>query len=116
MTRLPRESRGSYPPGGQRVMGQINWPLGVEQIFSFTGDVDYLRENLPTIDKSLAFVNEHRDSMGLVALIPVGRGHEGGGADWVDWYKSRLDGRTSILNSLPAGLQALYLEGRQRFL
>jgi len=94
----PSGVTGSYPPGGQRVMGQINWPLGVDQIFSFTGDVDYLRQNLPIIDKSLAFVNEHRDSMGLVALIPVGRGHEGGGADWVDWYKTRLDGRTFMFH------------------
>jgi hypothetical protein len=35
---------------GQRVMGQVNWPLGVDNIFSFTGDEYYLATQLRTVD------------------------------------------------------------------
>ena len=84
---------GKYVVG--RVMGQINWPLGVDQIFSFTGNVSYLESRLSLVDKSLSYVNDRADNEGLVTLVPVGQGHMGGGADWVDWYpESRLDGRT----------------------
>eukprot|EP00938_MAST-03A_sp_MAST-3A-sp1_P007129 g7129.t1 len=84
---------GKYNVG--RVMGQINWPLGVDQIFSYTGNMTYLESRLPLVDKSLSYVNDRTDNEGLVTLVEVGHGRMGGGADWVDWYpESRLDGRT----------------------
>ena len=79
----PNATSGQYTVG--RVMGQLNWPLGVDQIFSFTGNLSYLKEKLPYMDASIAFINAHRDGHGLVTLIPLGHGHVGGGADWVDW-------------------------------
>ena len=79
----PNNHTGEYDVG--RVMGQINWPLGVDQIFSYTGDVSYLQSRLPVVDKSLSYVHSHSENdSGLVTLVPVGEGHIGGGADWVD--------------------------------
>ena len=88
----PDKVTGEYTAG--RVMGQIYWPLGVDNIFSFSGDIDYLKAHLPLVDASLRFVNEHSDDHGLVTLVEKGKGHMGGGADWVDWYNTRLDGRS----------------------
>ena len=51
----PNAETGEYTAG--RVMGQVNWPFGVDNIFSFTGDEAYLRE-MPRSDASLTFVNE----------------------------------------------------------
>lgn len=53
---------------------QVNWPLGVDNIFSFTGDVAYLEANLPLVDKSFEFVQQHADELGLSTLVPVGKG------------------------------------------
>lgn len=89
----PDPATGKYTAG--RVMGQINWPLGVDQIFSFTGDLEYMSHQLPTMDASLAYVERHTDKLGLATLVPLGQGHMGGGTDWVDWFpKGRLDGRS----------------------
>eukprot|EP00940_MAST-03C_sp_MAST-3C-sp2_P002997 g2997.t1 len=88
----PNAETGEYTAG--RVMGQVNWPLGVDNIFSFTGDEAYLREMLPLVDASLTFVNEHADANGLVTLETNATARIGRGADWVDWYTTRLQGRT----------------------
>lgn len=88
----PSMKTGHYDAG--RVMGQINWPLGIDNIFSFIGDQKYLKDRLPLVDASFSYINAHTGSDNLVTLIPVGHGHNGGGADWVDWYKTRLDGKT----------------------
>jgi hypothetical protein len=88
----PAMPGGEYTAG--RVMGQVNWPLGVDSLFSSTGDVAYLRRLLPSVDASLAFCAARADADGLVTLLAKGSGHVGGGADWVDWHTSRLDGRT----------------------
>ena len=66
----------------------------MDTIFSATGDTAYLARLLPVVDASLAFVLSKSDADGLATLIPVGKGHTGGGGDWVDWEKTRLDGRT----------------------
>jgi len=86
------DASGKYTAG--RVMGQIYWPLGVDNIFSYTGDTEYLKRLLPRVDASIAFVHDHSDENGLATLVPLGQGHMGGGADWVDWYGTRLQGRT----------------------
>jgi hypothetical protein len=36
----------------QRVMAQSWWPLGVDNIFSYSGNTTYLAEQLPIVDKS----------------------------------------------------------------
>lgn len=89
----PRMPSGEYYLDG-RVMGQIYWPLGVDNLFSFTGDVAYLKRLLPVVDASLEFVHQHTDANGFATLVPVGKGVMGGGADWVDWETTRLDGRS----------------------
>eukprot|EP00939_MAST-03C_sp_MAST-3C-sp1_P002685 g2685.t1 len=83
----PDPTSGEYVAG--RVMGQVNWPLGVDAIFSYSGDENYLRSHLPIVDASLAFVNSHADHDGLVSLVPVGHGRMGGGdyhdeGEWMD--------------------------------
>lgn len=92
----PDTKSGEYIVG--RVMGQVLWPLGVDTIFSFTGDVAYLEKALPLADLSLAFVNSRTDADGLATLVKVGQGHIGGGADWVDWWTPRLQGRTLMFH------------------
>eukprot|EP00756_Hemistasia_phaeocysticola_P028835 Hpha_TRINITY_DN16194_c8_g1::TRINITY_DN16194_c8_g1_i1::g.7241::m.7241 len=92
----PDAKSGKYTVG--RVLGQIFWPLGVDEIFSFTGEEEYMRSHLPLVDASLKFVDEHSDERGLVTLVPNNTGHVGGGADWVDWYRTRLDGPTFIFH------------------
>lgn len=77
-----------------RVLAQIYWPLGVDQIFSASGDVDYLRRRLPEIDSSIHYMIKNARKNGLVLLIPKWKGVVGGGVDWNDWYRTRLDGRT----------------------
>jgi hypothetical protein len=78
----------------QRVMSQLLFPLGVDEIFSFTGDLNYLAENLPLADKALSYVTKHGDSNGLVRLVEYGKWHISEGADWVDWYPTRMEGKT----------------------
>ncbi len=76
-----------------RAMGQVLWPIGVDQLFSATGDRAFLKAMLPAIDASLKYTHRH-SKQSLVVLVPNGTGRIGGGADWVDWHYSRLDGRT----------------------
>ena len=38
---------------GQRVQAQSFWPLGVDNAFSYSGDITYLRAMLPLVDLSL---------------------------------------------------------------
>lgn len=78
----------------QRVMSQLFFPLGVDEIFSFTGDLDYLAENLPLAEKAIHYVTKHEDSNGLVRLVEYGQWHISEGADWVDWYPTRMEGKT----------------------
>ena len=85
MGRLP--GRGRYRPSSGygkiygRVLTQLMWPLGVDQIFSATGDVAYLQQRLPIIDASIAYIKKQSDLGGLATLIPKGRGKIGGG--WI---------------------------------
>ena len=78
----------------QRVMSQLFFPLGIDEIFSFTGDLDFLAENLPLAEKSIEYVTKHGDTNGLVRLVEYGNWHISEGADWVDWYPSRMEGKT----------------------
>lgn len=78
----------------QRVMSQLFFPLGVDEIFSFNGDLNYLAENLPLADKSINYVITRGDSNGLVSLVESGKWHVSEGADWVDWYPTRMEGKT----------------------
>ena len=66
----------------QRVMSQLFFPLGVDEIFSFTGDLNYLAENLPLAEKATDFVIKHGDTNGLVRLVEYGNWHISEGADW----------------------------------
>ncbi len=78
----------------QRVMSQILFPIGVDEIFSFTGDRAFLAKTLPMADRTLDYVNKRADSNGLVRLVDHGKWVIGEGADWVDWYPTRMEGKT----------------------
>lgn len=87
----------SVTPEGQvpqRVMSQILFPIGVDEIFSFTGDRTFLAKMLPIADRTLDYVNKRADSNGLVRLVDHGKWVIGEGADWVDWYPTRMEGKT----------------------
>lgn len=91
----------------QRVMSQVFFPLGVDEIFSFTGDLNYLAENLPLADKALEYAINRRDANGLIRLVEYGKWHISEGADWVDWYPTRMEGKTIMF-------QLWYLRALQR--
>lgn len=88
---LSASEEGELP---QRVMSQVLYPLGVDEIFSFTGDVEFLKRFLPIADRALDYVHERADSNGLVRLVEYGQWQIGQGADWVDWYPTRMEGKT----------------------
>lgn len=78
----------------QRVMSQVFFPLGVDEIYSFAGDRAFLEKYLPVADRSFDFMSQRADSNGLVRLVDYGEWHIGQGADWVDWYPTRMEGKT----------------------
>lgn len=82
----------------QRVMGQVFFPLGVDEIFGFTGDQAFLREQLPLADRSLDYLAGKADGDGLVRLVEYGKWSIGEGADWVDWYPTRMEGKTLMFH------------------
>ncbi len=85
------DAEGKLP---QRVMSQVLFPIGVDEIFSFTGDRAFLARMLPVADRALEYVNERADRDGLVRLVDYGQWQIGQGADWVDWYPTRMEGKT----------------------
>ena len=85
------DAKGRLP---QRVMSQILFPIGVDEIFSFTGDRAFLAKTLPMADRTLDYVNKRAASNGLVRLVDHGKWVIGEGADWVDWYPTRMEGKT----------------------
>lgn len=78
----------------QRVMCQVLFPLGVDEIFSCTGDEQFLARMLPIANRALDYVNQRADENGLVRLVDYGKWRIGQGADWVDWYPARMEGKT----------------------
>lgn len=79
----------------QRVMSHVLWPLGVDAIFSFSGNVSYLHENLPYVDKVMGYLKSlsAEDALpcfpkDLMKLFPPG-------VDWNDWQDSRAYGATT---------------------
>jgi hypothetical protein len=79
----------------QRVMSHVLWPLGVDALFSFSGNVSFLRENLPYVDRALGYLRSlaAEDSLpcfpkDLMMLFPPG-------VDWNDWQDSRAYGATT---------------------
>ncbi len=97
MMRQWEELGESSSPDGkipQRVMAQILFPLGVAEIFSFTGDRGFLSRMLPIADRALDYVIQRGDPEGLVRLVEYGQWRIGEGADWVDWYPTRMEGKT----------------------
>ena len=85
------DAEGRLP---QRVMSQILFPIGVDEIFSFTGDRTFLAKTMPMADRTLDYVNKRADKNGLVRLVEHGKWVIGEGADWVDWYPTRMEGKT----------------------
>jgi hypothetical protein len=79
----------------QRVMAQSWWPLGVDNIFSYSGNESYLAEQLPIVDMSLEWTASRYDTDGLfLCHAEPAHGSEGSdcggpGMDWVDWSVSR---------------------------
>eukprot|EP00040_Diaphanoeca_grandis_P011873 m.60817 g.60817 ORF g.60817 m.60817 type:complete len:681 (+) comp22887_c0_seq1:146-2188(+) len=85
---------------GQRVQAQSFWPLGVDNAFSYSGDIDYLKQMLPMVDLSLEWCASRYDTDGLFMCKaepsngPEGSDCGGPGMDWVDWSESRASGKT----------------------
>jgi hypothetical protein len=82
----------------QRVMSQVLFPLGVDEIFSFTGDETFLKNYLPVADRALQYVIKRGDANGLSRLVEYGQWRMGEGADWVDWYPTRMEGKTLMFH------------------
>lgn len=84
----------------QRVQAQTFWPLGIDQAFSHSGNLTYLEEMLPLVDRSLEWCASRYDVDGLFHCNPdPAKGSEGSdcggpGMDWVDWSTSRASGKT----------------------
>jgi hypothetical protein len=84
----------------QRVQAQTFWPLGIDQSFSHSGNLTYLKEMLPLVDRSLEWCATRYDQDGLFHCNPdPAKGTEGSdcggpGMDWVDWSISRASGKT----------------------
>ncbi len=92
-----RKIGSQFSPEGktsQRVMAQVLFPLGVDEIYSYTGDSAFLEDMLPVVDRSFDYLKARADQDGLVRLVEYGQWHIGQGADWVDWYKTRMEGKT----------------------
>jgi hypothetical protein len=77
-----------------RVMAHLLFPLGVDEIFSFTGDWEFLEEQLEVVDRSFDFVRKREDELGLVRLVDYGQWRMGQGADCLGWYPTRMEGKT----------------------
>jgi len=75
-------------------MGQVLWPLGVDQIFSATGDREFLSSMLPAVDASLSFTHRRSKDHSILVAFPNRSGEKGQSADWVSWHHSRRAGRT----------------------
>jgi hypothetical protein len=82
----------------QRVMSQVFFPLGVDEIVSFSGDRYFLARYLPLADRCLDFLARRADGNGLVRLVEYKQWHIGEGADWVDWYPTRMEGKTLMFH------------------
>lgn len=91
----------------QRVMSHLFFPLGIDEIFSFTGDKAWFQKMLPLADRSMSYLAGKADANGLVRLVEYGKWHIGEGADWVDWYPARMEGKTFMF-------QAWYVRTLQR--
>ena len=84
----------------QRVQAQTFWPLGVDNAFSYSGSVAYLKKMLPLVDLSLDWCASRYDTDGLfLCHEEASKGKEGSdcggpGMDWVDWSESRASGKT----------------------
>ena len=80
----------------QRVMAHVLWPLGVDALFSFSGNTSYLEENLAYVDRAMGYLKSiaaEDDSLpcftkDLMELFPPG-------VDWNDWQDSRAYGATT---------------------
>jgi hypothetical protein len=77
-----------------RVMSHVLFPIGVDEIFSFTGEFEFLSEFLPLADRVLEYVIKRGDENGLTRMVDYGQWRIGEGADWVDWYPTRMEGKT----------------------
>lgn len=82
----------------QRVMGQVFFVIGVDEIFSFTGDQAFLKQFLPLADLSLEYIASKADENGLARLVNSGEWRIGEGTDWVDWYPVRMEGKTLMFH------------------
>ena len=73
---------------GQRVQAQSFWPLGVDNSFSYSGNLSYLETMLPLVDKSLGWCATRYDSDGLfLCHREAQKGSEGSdcGGPGMDW-------------------------------
>eukprot|EP01052_Picozoa_sp_SAG31_P007546 SAG31_NODE_360_length_17025_cov_5.362460_9_plen_87_part_00 len=48
-----------------RTMTLLFWPLGVDQFFSYSGNISYLQMALPQADLMLSWVSNNSDTDGL---------------------------------------------------
>ena len=88
-----------------RTMTLLLWPLGVDQFFSYNGNISYLKTALPQADLMLNWVANNSDTDGLFQCShngqPAGVVTCPGplGMDWVDWHQSRALGKTFVFES-----------------
>ena len=78
-------------------MSHVLWPLGVDALFSFSGNISYLRENLPFVDRALGYLATLADnSTDFLPCFPLALMQSyPPGVDWNDWQDSRGHGATT---------------------
>jgi hypothetical protein len=83
----------------ERFMAQVLFPLGVDELFSFSGNVSWLRAWLPVADASFSYLASISDARGYVVPPPADLVGRAPGVDWVDWYPTRALGPTFTLQA-----------------
>lgn len=85
------------PP--ERFMAQVLFPLGVDELFSFSGNTTWLSRWLPVADASFSYLASISDTHGYIVPPHADLIGRAPGVDWVDWYPTRAGGPTFTLQA-----------------
>ena len=83
----------------ERFMAQVFFPLGVDELFSFSGNATWLAEWLPIADASFAYLASVSNARGYIVPPPADLVGRAPGVDWVDWFPTRAAGPTFTLQA-----------------